>query len=115
MRLVAGSQLTGSYGTVQAGEEFECHDATAQELLLAGLAKRAGPPAVRYETKVIVPSQAAFGGGAASESFRDVPLPDAGPETVVAEGDYVFPDPNAPKFGAADSVRRAGRPRSATR
>ena len=56
MRLVClSNQLTGSYGTVVAGEEFECEDPTAIELLRAGFVRKPGSPAVQYETKVIVP------------------------------------------------------------
>ncbi len=109
MRIVANRQLTGVYGTVSAGQEFECHDATALELLQAGFVQRAGAPAVRYETKVIVPAEAPQ--VSARDSFRHVPVSDARPETVAAAGDCVFPGPDAPQRGAADSGGRRGRQR----
>ena len=109
MLLVAGSQLTGSYGTVQAGQEFECPDGTALELLLAGRAQKAGQPTMRYETKVIQPGEASQ--VSAREAFRHVPVSDPRPETVASEGDCVFSGADARKRGAADTGRRTGRQR----
>ena len=48
MRLIANSQLSGEYGTVTAGQEFECQDAIAFELLRTNMVRKAGPPTVRY-------------------------------------------------------------------
>ena len=68
MRLISNIQLTGTYGTVVAGQEFECEESTARELLTAGIVRKAGPPVVRYETKVIAPEAPEV---SARHSFRD--------------------------------------------
>ena len=109
MRLIANTQLTGIYGTVVAGQEFDCHDATALELLAAGVVRRAGPPAVRYETKVIAPEAPEV---SAREPFPDMPLPDPQPETVAPESDSVLPGTDVREEGTADSRGRRGHPRS---
>lgn len=57
-KLIALSQLSGNYGVVQAGQEFETDDDTARELLWRGYVKHAADPQVVYETKVIVPEEA---------------------------------------------------------
>ena len=110
MRLVANTQLTGVYGTVLAGQEFECHDPTALELLQAGSVHKAGSPAISYETKVIAPGEAPQ--VSARETFRHVPLSDEGPERVASEGDCVLPAADARQRGAADHSGRRGRSRS---
>lgn len=43
MRVVANRQLYGDYGMVEAGQEFECPDKTAHELLGAGLVREPVP------------------------------------------------------------------------
>ena len=50
MRVIANRQLTGHYGMVTAGQEFEAEDDVARQLLRAGLVKRPDPPAMVYET-----------------------------------------------------------------
>lgn len=110
MRLVANTQLTGAYGTVVAGQEFECHDPTALELLRAGSVRKVGPPAVRYETKVISPGEAPQ--VSARENFRHMPLSDEGSETVASEGDPVLRAADVQQRGAADRSGRRGRSRS---
>src|SRR5580658_7170856 len=113
MRLVCvSSQLTGAYGTVIAGEEFECEDSIATELLRAGFVRKPGSPTVRYETKVIVPEAPQV---SARQPFRHLPVSDPRPETVASEGDYVFPPPaDQQQRGAAHPGGRRGRtgPRS---
>jgi len=88
MRLIANSQLTGAYGTVVAGQEFDCEDATAVELVRNCVARKAAPPAVRYETKVIAPEAPEV---SPRQPFRHLPVSDTRPETVAPEGDLVFP------------------------
>ena len=110
MRLVANTQLTGAYGTVVAGQEFECHDPTALELLAMGSVRKAGPPAVRYETKVIVPGEAPQ--VSARETFRHVPVSDEGSAGMAAEGDLVLSGTNVSQRGAANHSGRRGRSRS---
>ena len=112
MRLISNTQLTGSYGTVVAGQEFECEESTARELLTAGIVRKAGPPAVRYETKVIVPEAPEV---SARHSFRDVPVPDEESEELASEGNRLLPAADAPERGTADSGGRGGRSRSAAR
>lgn len=52
MRLVCvAQQLTGEYGTVIAGQEFECRDETGKQLVLSRLARKPGSPRIAYETK----------------------------------------------------------------
>jgi hypothetical protein len=115
MRLVAKSQLTGSYGTVANGQEFECPDATALELLRAGCARKAGvlgthETKAQYETKVIVPEASEV--GPRSSSFRELPVPDSQPPDVAPESHRVLPKSDAPKRGAAHLGGRRGRTRS---
>ena len=55
MKVIALSQLTGTYGNMQAGQEFEVSDELGAELLRLGHVRQALRPAVAYETKVVVP------------------------------------------------------------
>ena len=108
MRLVCiSNQLSGAYGTVVAGQEFECEDPTAIELLRAGFVRKPGSPAVQYETKVIVPHEAPQ--VSPRQPFRHVPVSDARPETVASQGDCVFPPAADEQRGTAHSGRRTGR------
>jgi hypothetical protein len=61
MRLIAYRQLTGSYGTVAAGKEFEADDDIALQLIEQGKAVKADPPKIEYMTKVIVPEAPEIG------------------------------------------------------
>jgi hypothetical protein len=113
MRLIVISQqLTGEYGTVVAGQEFDCDDAAAYQLVTAGMARKAAPPAVRYETKVIVPEAPEV---RAREMFRHLPVSDAEPATVASEGDRMLSATDPSPRGAADSGGRRGRPGPASR
>ena len=86
LRLVCLSNSAhGLRPTVVAGQEFECEDPTAIELLRAGFVRKPGSPAVQYETKVIVPHSAPQ--VSPRQPFRHLPVSDARPETVASEGD----------------------------
>jgi hypothetical protein len=93
MRLIAGRQLTGSYGTVVAGEIFEVEDDLGRQLVLAGNAVKAEPPRILYETKVILPEAPEV---SAREPFRHVPVPNPQPTDVAIEVDTVLPEPELP-------------------
>jgi hypothetical protein len=103
MRIVANTQLTGIYGTVVAGEEFDCPDGTALELLRLGRARRVAPPAVRYETKVIVPEAPEV---SAREGFRHLRVPDKKSANVAPEGHRLLARPDIPKQRTAHSRGR---------
>ena len=109
MRLVClVAQLTGAYGTVVAGQQFECEPEIALQLLAAGFVRRVGPTAVQYETKVIVPEAPEV---SARPGFRHLSVPHAKPEGVASASDTVLPASGGKKRGAADPVgrhRRAG-------
>ena len=87
MRVIANRQLTGHYGMVTAGQEFEAEDDVARQLLRAGLVKRPDPPAMVYETKVIEPEVPE---AAPRDVFRDVSLSHAEPAGMAPEGDQEF-------------------------
>jgi hypothetical protein len=84
MKLIAHRQLTGIYGTVVTGQEFECPDDVARELLISGVVHKAEPPKVQYETKVIRPAEVG-----PAQPFRDVPVRDEKPAPVAAPGNRV--------------------------
>ncbi len=107
MRVIALRQLHGDYGDKDAGETFECADQTARELLAMGLVRKAEPPAVHYETKIIRPTEVG-----PTVPFRDVFTPDQKPEEVAAACDPVLPVADAPKPGIIGGLRRRGRSRS---
>jgi hypothetical protein len=104
MKLIANRQLTGVYGTVGPGEAFECDDELAQELLRAGVVRKAEPPRVLYQTKAVSPPEVG-----PAIPFRDLPVPDAKPQEVAAQGDPVLPGPNLRQERAPDPVKRRGR------
>jgi hypothetical protein len=110
MRLIANCQLTGDYGTVTAGDIFIVPDPDAQKLITAGVARRADPPRILYETKparyemrTIQPEAPEV---SARSTFPDAPgyvrLPDAQPQTVASESDSVLPKPNVSEQGTPD-------------
>ena len=106
MRVIANRQLTGHYGVVTIGQEFEADDDVARQLLRNGLVKKPDLPAMVYETKVIVPEAPE---AAPRDTFRDVPLPDAEQADMASEGNREF---SAAKFQAQrtdDPRGRAGR------
>ena len=106
MRVIANRQLTGHYGMVTAGQEFEAEDDVARQLLQAGLVKKPDPPAMVYETKVIAPEVPE---AAPRDVFRDVSLPDPEPAGMAPEGDSVLSTPDVPEPGTADPRGRTGR------
>ena len=107
MRLIAHRQLhnPGLYGTVAEGHDFDCPDEdVAGQLIQSGLARKAEPPKILYETKVMTPPEVG-----PAVPFRDVPMPDTKPSGLAATGDPVLPEPNLSEPGAADRGRRRGR------
>src|ERR1700728_5145826 len=107
MRLIAvAQQLTGVYGTVTAGQEFECRDDIAAHLLRSGSARKADPPRVTYETKVVVPEAPEV---RPRLPFRDVPVRHSESPPVDPESDSVLPEPDVSLPGAADSGGRRKR------
>ena len=106
MRVIANRQLTGHYGMVTVGQEFEAEDDVARQLLRAGLVKRPDPPAMVYETKVIEPEVPE---AALRDIFRDVSRPDAEQTGVAREGDQELPMPDLPAQRTDDPRGRSGR------
>jgi len=107
MRLIAvAHQLTGVYGTVTAGQEFECRDDLARQLVKAGSARKADPPRVTYETKVVVLEAPEV---SARLPFRDVPVRHEESPPVDPESDRVLPESDLPTPGDADSGGRRKR------
>lgn len=108
MRLIAvAHQLTGDYGTVTAGQEFEVNDEVAAELMRNGSARRADPPRVLYDTKVIVPEAPQV--GPRQHPFRDLSLPNPEPPPVAPASHRVLSDTDLPESGVVDSGRRGKR------
>ena len=114
MRLIANRQLAGDYGVVVAGDQFIVSDPDGLKLIEMGVARRADPPRVLYETKparyempTIQPAAPEV--SARASDFRDVCLPDAKPAPVAPESNSVLPKPNASEPGTADPVGRRGR------
>ena len=108
MRVIANRQLTGHYGVVTMGQEFDAEDDVARQLLRAGLVKRPDPPAMVYETKVIVPEAPE---AAPRDAFRDMPLSDAEPQEVASESDRMLPAADLPAARIAHPVGRGRRSR----
>lgn len=110
MRLISNRQLTGDYGSVAAGEQFECSEDVGAHLLRQGSARRADPPRILYDTKIVVPEAPTVG---ARLPFRNCPLHNPESAPVAPEGDSVLPAADVPEGtqGTTDPVRRRGRPR----
>src|SRR3954453_18400485 len=89
MRVIANRQLTGHYGVVTTGQEFDADDDVARQLIRNGLVKRPDPPAMVYETKVIVPEVPE---AAPRDAFRDLPVPDPQSAGVAPEGNRELSD-----------------------
>lgn len=107
MKLIANRQLTGVYGTVAAGDQFECSDEIGEQLVTSKLAHKAEPPTVVYETKQVVPSEAPE--VRPERPFRNVHVPDTQSEEVVAAGDSELSESELPTARTADTGRRRGR------
>jgi len=114
MKLIANRQLTGTYGTVAPGEEFECPDEVAGELLRAMLARPAAPPRVTYETKVIWPALPEALGVSPRLPFRDLSLSDPQPPPLAAPSCTVLPITDIHAQGNVDHRGRGRRARSGT-
>ena len=108
MILIADRQITGDFGRVTPGTEFECDAATAAHLLDRNLAHRPAAPRVVYEVKVIAPEAPAV---ASEGPFRDVLVHHAEPPTVAPQGDSGMESADVPEQRTADTGRRRGRPR----
>lgn len=110
MRLVCiAQQLTGDYGTVTAGQEFECREDVAMQLIRGGKARKPGSPRVLYETK-----PASFEAPEVSprQPFRDSSVPDQKSEELAPESDSMFSGPDLPVQGNAHRGGRGRRPGS---
>ena len=112
MRLIANRQLTGDYGTVVAGQEFEASEQIAARLLSMNVAHRATAPRIEYDTKVIVPAAPEV---SARQPFRDLPVPDEESPEMAASGDRVLRDTDLSASRATDFSGRGGRPRPSAR
>ena len=108
MILIADRQITGDFGRVTPGTEFECDAATAAHLLDRNLAHRPAAPRVVYEVKVIAPEAPAV---ASEGPFCYMPVPDQEPPTVAAEGDSGMESADVQEQRNVDPGRRRGRPR----
>ena len=106
IRLIANRQLTGHYGVVTMGQEFEAEDDVARQLLRNGLVKKPDLPSMAYETKVIAPEVPE---AAPRDTFRDVPVPDAEQADLAPEGNQEFSATNFPAQRTDDPSGRAGR------
>jgi hypothetical protein len=94
-RLICISQqLSGSYGTVVAGQVFETDGETAFSLKKAGYARSAVPPPILYETKVIRPQDAPQ--VSTRQPFRHGDLRHEESQGVASQGDRVLPKSDLP-------------------
>ena len=110
MKLIANRQLTGAYGTVAPGDEFEAYDPVASSLLNRGLAREAKPPKIHYDTKVISPDASEV---SARSPFRNMPVLDQEPERLAPESDRVLSQSKVWTSGTTHLGGRAGRAGSA--
>jgi len=104
MRLIALSQLTGVYGTVQENEVFDCPEDIALQLLAMNKARKADPPRIIKETKVFTPPEVG-----PIVPFRDGVVPDSQPKGMASEGNPVLPGSDLDEQGTADPRGRRGR------
>jgi hypothetical protein len=109
MKLIANCQLTGVYGTVIAGQQFEAEDELALHLIKGQMAHKADPPRIEYQTKVIVPEAPEV---SPREPFRDLLMPDETAPTVAPESNRILPQSDVQERIDADPRRRGRRPRS---
>jgi|ERR1041385_4650511 hypothetical protein len=110
MILIAHRQLTGVYGTVSDGEQFECPDAIAENLIERNLAHKAEPPQILYETKVIERAPEV----SPVTPFCDLPVRHEEPTELAAESNRVLPEPDVSAPRVTDRGRRRDRKRSAS-
>jgi hypothetical protein len=109
MRLVANKQLTGDYGTVTAGQRFECPDEVGRQLIQGGHARAFEAPQVMYETKVIEPEAPEV---SPRDPFRNGALSHAEQAAMAPEGHSLLAESDVPEPGAADPGGRGRRARS---
>lgn len=94
-RLIALTQLSGNYGVVQAGHEFQTDDETARELLRRAYVKHAADPEVTYETQALTPSEAPT--VSARRPFRHGVVRNAKPQAVDTKDDRELPEADVRK------------------
>lgn len=99
MRLIANRQLFGEYGLVAPGDDFEVRDEIATQLLRAGVVRKADPPTVQYETKVIVPEAPEV---SPRQPFRDMPVFDARSPELDRKGNREFSTTDVPAIRTDD-------------
>lgn len=109
MKLIAKRFLTGDYGSVVAGQEFECSAEVGKHLINKGVAYSYEVPKVTYESKVVTPEASGVG---AREPFRDGSVSDTEPAAVAPEGDQELPSPDVPPKRASNRGRRGKRQES---
>jgi hypothetical protein len=110
MFLVSDRPLLHAGAVRQPGQPFEEPDTRiALQLIERGTVRKATPPRVHYETKVITPEAAEV----SARPFRHGTVPDPESKTVAAEGDSIFSEAGLSERGAVDPGRRRRRSRSA--
>ena len=114
MRVICNcTQLTGDYGTVKCGQEFECPDEAAMKLLNAGRVRALPQPKILYETKPIQPEYRVITPEAPEVSarppFRDVPVSHEESPDVAPEGDSVLSESDLRTKRTIDHRGRRGR------
>jgi len=110
MKLVCiAQQLTGEYGTVTAGQEFECPQEIAMQLIRGGSAKKPGSPRVVYETK---PKTFETPEVSPRQPFRDSSVPDKKSASVAPEGHPLLSGSDVPAPRNVDCGGRGRRSRS---
>ncbi len=107
MRLIANSQLYDKhgFGLVVAGQEFDCSPEEAKKLIERGCARKADPPKILYDTKII---RALAPQVSARQPFRDLSVSNEEPEGLATTGDPVLSLANVQAERVAD---RRGRRR----
>lgn len=95
VKLIALSPLSGNYGVVQAGQEFEADDDTARELLQRGYVKHAADPHVTYETQALEPQETPE--VSPRRPFRHGVMRHAKPPKLDSENAGIVPPPDVPK------------------
>ena len=113
MRIVCvAPQLTGDYGTVVQGQEFEVDELIGSQLVRNGHARRADPPRIVYQTKVVTPESATVAleapGVSPRPPFRDVPMLNPESPRVAPASDPLLSGPDVCKPG---TPYRSGRRR----
>lgn len=111
MKLIANRQLFGDYGRVAEGEIFDCSDEIGRQLIQNGVASKAEPPKITYETKVVVPEASEVG---ARPGFRDLSLSDKEPAPVATASNSVLPGADVQKKGTVNRSRWRRSPRPHT-